>query len=71
MRVGFFVGIPGLDATAGAGSAFRQDGPTLDLLFIGSPVTDPLKASTTSDASLGFNFTDNTYQVAAQYAIWE
>jgi hypothetical protein len=48
-----------------------QRGPTLDLVFVGGAITDPLAAVTTSDQSINLNFATQTYQVAAQYAIWE
>lgn len=48
-----------------------QTGPTLDLVFVGGPITDPLGAATQTDNTLSLNFASQTYQVAAQYAVWE
>lgn len=70
MRISTHVGIPGLDMAAGGNPAFRQDGPTLDLVFAGVS-TEPLKSSALSDFTLDLNFVQGGYQVAAQYAIWE
>jgi hypothetical protein len=45
---------------------FAQNGPVLDLVFAGV-ANDALNA----DQTLDLNFATQTYQVAAQYAIWE
>jgi hypothetical protein len=45
---------------------FAQAGPVLDLVFAGV-ANDALNA----DQTLDLNFATQTYQVAAQYAIWE
>lgn len=49
----------------GSGS-FNTTGPTLDLVFAGVATT-PITGGTTIDLS----FTAQSYQVAAQYAVWE
>lgn len=70
MRISTHVGVPGLATAAGGNSAYRQDGPTLDLFFT-PVVTDPLKLSTTTDFTLNLDFLQNGYQIAVQYGIWE
>lgn len=55
-----------LTAKAGGNPAFRQDGPTLDLVFAG-PVSDLL----TTGPTLDLNFTSQTYQVGVQYVVWD
>ena len=60
----------GIYAVTPANDPFAQLGPTLDLVFAGVP-TDPLVTSTLADYTLRLYFTPDTYQVAAQYAIWE
>jgi hypothetical protein len=46
-------------------------GPTLDLNFVGSPITDPLQASARLDNTLELNFLSQSYAQAYQYMIWE
>ena len=66
MRISTNVGIPGLDMAAGGNPAFRQDGPTLDLVFVGTATDELLDGPT-----LDLNFVQGGYQVAAQYAVGE
>ena len=56
----------GIFAITPSDNPFAQLGPTLDLVFAGIP-TDPLVGGPT----IILGFTDQTYQVAAQYAVWE
>lgn len=49
---------------------FTQSSAVLDLVFAGV-ATDPLSVATTQDQTLDLNFTSRTYQVAADYGIWE
>lgn len=58
------------NSPAGSGTnPFFQSGPTLDLVFVGV-ATDPLDTASTTDDTLNLAFLSQTYQVAAQYAIW-
>jgi len=56
----------GISALIPANNPFAQLGPTLDLVFAGVATT-PITGGTTIDLS----FTAQSYQVAAQYAVWE
>lgn len=68
MSLGFGFSLPAYrQYGAGSGSGpFNQTGPTLDLVFAGVATT-PIVGGPT----IILGFTDQTYQVAAQYAVWE
>jgi hypothetical protein len=69
--IGLGVGLGNALGSGGGNSpAFAQRGPTLDLVF-GAPITDPLNAGQREDFSLDLRFLVQTYQVAAQYLVWE
>ncbi len=70
MRIALDLSLTAKAGVGGGNPAFRQDGPTLDLVFAG-PITDPLRAPSEEDQTLILDFTRAGFQVAAQYAIWE
>lgn len=63
-------GDSGISASNPGNNPFSQLGPTLDLVFAGVP-TDPLNTNTLTDYTINLYFTPQTYQIAAQYTIWE
>jgi hypothetical protein len=51
----------------GSSNPFLQDGPTLDLVFA-APSSSGFVAN---NDSIDLNFVGQTYEVAAQYMVWE
>jgi hypothetical protein len=66
MANGGVYGDGGVSVITPANNPFAQLGPTLDLVFAG--VATSLLADS---ATIELSFTAQSYQVAAQYAIWE
>jgi hypothetical protein len=59
--------VPSLSSGGWRNGPFAQSGPTLDLIF-----SDPASSgSVSNNLSINLDFTAQTYQVAAQYMVWE